>query len=338
MIEYLDIINFMPFQELHIDKLKRVNLIAGKNNVGKTALLDAVKVVLMEKVIKQSGQRIFLQILKNRNLFNKENKYSGDLYDSLIHRKSLLTRGELRINSLLLRKGDPYFEGKIDPPFTIEESKRWYKYEVASTLGDWEANFLLENKYSLTSYFDEFIEVSFSSSPDFHTISRLWSPLVLTPREDDVLAILREAIEPHLVRFAIDQSTIKVRLKDTEKPVPLETLGDGVRRILLIALGLANAQGKALLIDEIELGLHYSVMEKMWEIIFKYAVAWDIQVFATTHSQDAIRTFHYVASQEKYTDKAEFIRLQMGRTGKHEAIIYDGDRLKDSLNLELEIR
>ncbi|MEL6733609.1 MAG: hypothetical protein AAFP83_20915, partial [Bacteroidota bacterium] len=62
------------------------------------------------------------------------------------------------------------------------------------------------------------------------------------------------------------------------------------------------------------------------------------QVFATTHSQDAIRTFHYVASQEKYTDEAEFIRLQMGRIGKHEAIIYDGDRLKDSLNLELEIR
>ena len=57
----------------------------------------------------------------------------------------------------------------------------------------------------LRELFDEFIEVSFSSSPDFHTISRLWSPLVLTPREDDVLAILREAIEPNLVRFAIDR-------------------------------------------------------------------------------------------------------------------------------------
>jgi len=45
MIDHLHIKNFMCFKELEIPTLKRVNLIAGKNNSGKTTLLDAVRIL-----------------------------------------------------------------------------------------------------------------------------------------------------------------------------------------------------------------------------------------------------------------------------------------------------
>jgi len=103
-------------------------------------------------------------------------------------------------------------------------------------------------------------------------------------------------------------------------------------------LSLANAKNSILLIDELELGLHYSALEKLWNMIFKYAQKWNIQVFATTHSQDVLRTFHYVADDEKYINDAQYIRLQVNRKGENEAILFDGERLRESLELQLEIR
>ena len=42
MFECLQIRNFRGFNELKIDQLSDINLIAGRNNVGKTSLLEAI--------------------------------------------------------------------------------------------------------------------------------------------------------------------------------------------------------------------------------------------------------------------------------------------------------
>src|SRR5437899_9023146 len=42
MFEHLIIKNFRGFAGVHLKQLARINLIAGKNNTGKTALLEAI--------------------------------------------------------------------------------------------------------------------------------------------------------------------------------------------------------------------------------------------------------------------------------------------------------
>ena len=42
MLKHLQIRNFRVFNELKIDRLSRINLIAGRNNSGKTSLLEAI--------------------------------------------------------------------------------------------------------------------------------------------------------------------------------------------------------------------------------------------------------------------------------------------------------
>ena len=305
MIKQLNIKNFLTFKELTIDPLKRVNLIAGKNNAGKTALLEALRILTSK-----GDSSILCNILKNRGSYNggKNNNFQA-----LFH--SLSTKKNIAINSLLI-----YQKNRSSFLVTLNNTPPQELYSGANP----------------DHPFDTAVFVPYLSN--YKTLNRLWNSIVLTPKEDDVIKIIRESVEPKLMRFDVGSDQVRVRLKGSEKPVPLKSLGDGVYRILLIALSLANAKGKCLLIDEIELGLHHSVIEKLWEMIFKYAKEWDIQVFATTHSQDAIKTFHYIASTEENINDAEYIRLQIGRNGENEAIVYDSNRLIDSLDLELEIR
>jgi len=42
MIHKIELKNFKNFSKFRIDKLKQINLIVGKNNVGKTNLLEAL--------------------------------------------------------------------------------------------------------------------------------------------------------------------------------------------------------------------------------------------------------------------------------------------------------
>ena len=319
MIEKLDIKNFMTFETLHIPQLKQVNLITGKNNCGKTALLEAIRIYVSE-----GENTVINHILKNRNVFQQGWEES---YEALFNRNKNGSR-ELNINEHKLSRLDQndvkkyryefYNEKNIFPTLNISNSRF-----LSSTITS-------DNPKDKAIYIPFFI--------DYVLINKLWENIVLTPKEDDVIYILQETIEPDILRFDVGINQVKVRLKNIEKPVPLKTLGDGVQRILLLALSLANAKNGYLLIDEIELGLHHTVMEKLWELIFKYAKDWNIQVFATTHSLDAVKTFYYVASEEMFKKNANFIRLQTGRTGKKEAILYDMERLEDVFDLTLEIR
>ena len=88
-----------------------------------------------------------------------------------------------------------------------------------------------------------------------------------------------------------------VRAEHLHRAVPLRSFGDGMNRLFTVALSLVNAQEGILLIDEFENGLHYTAQLDAWRMIFRVAQQLDVQVFATTHSMDAIKGFQEAASE-----------------------------------------
>src|SRR5207237_7314633 len=81
---------------------------------------------------------------------------------------------------------------------------------------------------------------------------------------------------------------IVVGLKGQELRLPLGSMGDGMRRLMALATSLAFTKEGCLFLDEIDTGLHYSVMSDMWKLVIGKANASNIQVFASTHSWDCI--------------------------------------------------
>ena len=169
-------------------------------------------------------------------------------------------------------------------------------------------------------------------------LARLWTNVVLTPGEDRTIGALR-LIEPEIDRIAISESdgTIaKVLLHGAEGPVPLGTLGEGVSRILALALYLARTQGGFLLLDEIENGLHWSVMPKVWRFLVETARAGDTQIFATTHSKDWLEGLADL--HRTHPTLAADVSVHRLDAGRETSVCFDAARIAEYVEMELEAR
>jgi len=135
------------------------------------------------------------------------------------------------------------------------------------------------------------------------SLGSLWDKIALSDREKDVVDALR-IIDSEISAVSMvggersrQMRTAIVRSARFPRPVPLRSFGDGLNRLFGIILSLVNAKDGILLIDEFENGMHYSVQLDAWRAVFRLAERLNIQVFATSHSRDAIEAFQKAAAE-----------------------------------------
>jgi hypothetical protein len=133
-------------------------------------------------------------------------------------------------------------------------------------------------------------------------LAALWDSIALSDREKEVVEALK-IIDPEIMGVSMvggagpqQIRTAIVRSRKFAAPVPLRSFGDGLNRLFGIVLSLVNAKDGFLLIDEFENGIHYTVQLDVWKAIFRLAKLLNVQVFATSHSWDAVETFEKAAT------------------------------------------
>ncbi len=143
-------------------------------------------------------------------------------------------------------------------------------------------------------------------------IIALFDKVVLTSDEELVLESVR-IIEPDIIRLASlgggifssedhTRAGLFVKSSKWEERIPIGSFGDGIWRLLGLILSLVGAKNGTLLIDEIDTGLHHTVMSKMWKLICITAKKLNVQVFATTHSSDCWKTLADNAVEDEFAD------------------------------------
>ena len=129
-------------------------------------------------------------------------------------------------------------------------------------------------------------------------LSGLWDQIALTPQEELVLRALR-FVDPKIERIASvgshvysspGRSGFIVKRSDYAHPFPIGSLGDGAWRMLAMAIAVTQCNNGVLLVDEIDTGLHFTVLADMWKLILATARELNVQVFATTHSYDCVQS------------------------------------------------
>ncbi len=176
-------------------------------------------------------------------------------------------------------------------------------------------------------------------------VVRMFEQVVLTESEEAVTQALR-ILDPGIERIAtvtVDWRPINsdsggpggvvLKLADSAGRVPIGSMGDGMWRILGLALSLANVRGGVLLVDEIDTGLHYSVMENMWRMISDQAAALSVQVFATTHSRDCYESLAAIAKSN-----VGDVTIQRIDRSRAEAIRFSNQAIVAAAERNIEVR
>jgi len=333
-ITMLDIKQFRSFRQLTLEGLGLVTLITGKNNTGKSSVLEALRILASE-----ASLSVIYSILSHREEDFGENRQTAPVVDA---------EGLFPLSSLF--NGFPRFSSQIEPIvigargkqrsmkislkaiWASEEreengSRRYIPVEqehldeagvVPALLiqaGEAKRVFLLENMGRLP-YRTRILRPEITDEPRLPCVfvspyggertshlGSLWDRIALSDSESDVIEAL-QIIDPDISGISmiggegsIKTRTAIVRSKRLPRPVPLRSFGDGMNRLFGIVLSLVSARDGILLIDEFENGLHHSIQVDVWRAIFRLAGRLDAQVVATSHSWDAIESFQKAASE-----------------------------------------
>lgn len=353
MLTSLEVRGFRGFHRLRLDGLRRVNLLVGRNNTGKSSVLEAVEILM------SGGTAEALWTVASRR---KERAFVDErAWPTICH---LFYGHHIEVGAKFSLASEGSWDANC--AFEIAEISQptLSLFETQDMMPDWvlraESSFTPglpeipirgpegvlappRGRYRAPSI-DGLPPVQFvTTAPvDESGIRGLWDALVLMPDEARIIEAM-QIVEPSIRGLAFVgggsagmPSGAVLRLEGLERRVPLGTMGDGVKRLLALSLALVRSAGGFLLVDEIETSLHHSVLPSMWRLVLETASRLGIQIFATSHSHDCLAALEKVCrDRSEFCDDVAVLRIERDR---ETAVRYGGDELEVVIEQELEIR
>ena len=365
----LSIKGFRGIKELSIERLGRVTLLAGKNSVGKTTVLDAVRVYAA-----RGYYRVLASVLESHEEVAALTDGTGQgqvgpYLEGIFHGRDASQGAFLSIgpnddsDQLIIEAGipqeDSYSTQQI--PFSfLNPSVRTFRvmFQGQDLANSWFFSpYALSTKIAKSRRVYQSMGGSSSNErstpiacqsmgPELlsnDTIVELWDTIALTDDEDWVVNALQPILGDQVKRIAIlgdehNRRRVVAKIQGQTFPIPLKSMGDGALRLFGVALVLINSRDGFLLIDEAENGIHHSVQPDFWRIVFKTAHANNVQVIATTHSFDCVRGFAQAAVECEEVEGA-LVRLEQ-EDGSLRAVEYSERNLKAAAkqSIGIEVR
>jgi energy-coupling factor transporter ATP-binding protein EcfA2 len=355
MLSDFDIRSFRCFEHLEIPRLHRLNLITGKNGTGKTTLLEALRVYAcdgspddlsaMLDARGESDAPTAVDALATIFGVSSAPPVPYDWANKTCELGPAANPLQLRMRwHQQDRKTKTWIE-------TAERSGNEAFLVVNSHDGEERVRVDWANLRNPTSAWEPllpsfFVGLQGVSQEDMDAV---WQQVVLEGKDSEVIEAIR-LLEPRIARLAFvrdprsNKMQFRVAFQDSRTPRPLTALGAGVHRFLGLLLACHGAQGGFLLVDEIDTGLHYSVQTRLWELLTAWAIQFDVQVFATTHSLDCVRAFAEVVQRQGSSENNELGLAQVIRLGRRgdsalRAFIFeDANAFEMVTDDELEVR
>lgn len=370
MIKNLTISNFKNLNHLELKDLNRITLISGENNVGKTSILEALVLLFDPKnsiyLMPYIANRADKLPLGNVNL---EQAMSGlfnhfdmtqiieiktDVYKFLINPTTYLTLTFPTGHSLFLIEG---FLLEYKKEEADGKEKTLYRGGIGKDAGNIGYSCLIKpesqpEEPDLPTLFinhdgellnkQDWIKTPASPpsalSPIVREFNRVRQDNNLRKDLIEALQIIDKNIEN--VEIGVDPITSESRVeflrKNSARTLPLNTLGQGVKRYFSIIIGIIGAQGGLLLIDEIENGIYFEIIKDLWEYIFELATRYDCQIIATTHSWEFASYVREIKNEHK--QEFSFINFSKLKDGRLASATYDYDGFEYAIENNSEIR
>ena len=347
MLKRLQIRNFRGFNALEIDQLSGINLIAGKNNSGKTSLLEAIFLLAgggnAQMAINDNVIRI-----TDSNGVPASDPFWKQLFFNLNMGRTIgidgehTSHGQLALEILLEQQ--PTKDVSLDRVDGISATnlfdERALIFQYSGPSGE-------RIKSHIRRKRDQFEFSPLTKNPPFPAVILLSRTKNI--HEDAIrLGILRRYKQGHLLLKSLQ--AIEPRLQSIEdisssgtpmiwgdiglsELVPLPAMGEGMTQIARLVLAIAVVPDGVILVDEVENGIHHSVLPDVWRAIDEVAKQFHTQIFATTHSFECIEAAHDALGPDGFL----LHRLEAS-DAENRCVTYEPNAIDAALRHNLEVR
>lgn len=340
MFDKIKIERFRGIKYASIEGFKQINLFFGKNNCGKSSLLESI---FLASGLSNPLLPIHVNFMRGYNksrlhdlkldFYNldstlpihirMENEEKRDLSISLF---------EQNLNNVSLNADNANIISNRD------EEKYGLKFEFQVNDKTFESQLRFEADVTrvLPKEYVESLRCTYLSPKYDFNASIQGLKNILQNKDEHFIVEGLQLIEPRVKDFIYTDNEMLVDV-GLEKRIPVNMMGDGARKIVSLLTAVYDCKDGALLVDEISNGFHYSVMGNLWKVLIDAAIRNNTQLFITTHDTDSIKGL-LDAAIDKYNDLVVAFKLLKTADDELKAYHYSLGSLDYSINQEIEVR
>ncbi len=375
MINNLEIKNFRSISFLNLSNLADVNLLVGKNNTGKSTILECVYIIqsiienidvkpVINKIISiRDTEKLSLRKTNSKQYYKEKTSLLFYNLDTATDIQFTFSVNSLESQITIcgdideIAKRSFALERKMQDNYEVKSKI----YKVREKINKKTILLLFEYKFndniSYIFYDIEGPSIIFEMSNDsissitpkqtkskvnFHHHSQLKSNLVSNlhyvfqkKKEQELFSQLRK-IEPQLISLSLGKNNQILCDIGLEERVLLDAMGEGFKRVLGITTTLYLTKNSIFLIDEFENGLHYSSQNVLWKAIADTAKRFNVQVFVSTHSYEVAKQL-FALNEKNNKIQSKLFRVEKVDK-KIDVVEYDHESIEAAFTLGWEVR
>lgn len=357
MIRSLSIKNFRVFKDVSVDQCRRINILVGENGSGKTALLEALFLAAGASPELAMRTRAWRGVESDRltgTLDDIHRALFADLFHNFQTRNSAIIslKGIGQENRSVTVKFNPRGQRRVKPPsrrqpgvspkLVPEKSGIEFTWKIEGRIAFTASAEFKDNRLTFPSAPESIVKGVFFASnqlPPSLEIANRFSLLSRTYRDKKFIQQFND-LYSNITDLSVEVDTgapmLFAKVGDLCEKLPLSLASGGMSKLAAILLSMPHQAGGVILIDEIENGFYYKRLPMVWEAIVEFALEYDCQIFASTHSRECLEALAKAFADSE--DDVSLIRVERQNTG--EAIIREfvGSSFRAGIETGAEVR
>lgn len=359
MIEKIKISKFKIFKTLTLDDLHQITLVSGKNNVGKSTLLESIffsncyfnadSFIIINNIrgatnsLRTDIWKSFINVYSGISSFEIEKVENGikkNIAVELVDNKNVIAHSFLDnmnfVDAQLSEKTNDNrsITHQLSISASDEENEDTLQYFVKfdgqiQTV----SNSSSDNPLRNCTYTNFITSKSVINQP---VLAEMLGRLEMEGKSNYVLKAL-QLLDPEIIgiKTFVQNGGIRIYASmNNGRSMPIDNMGDGICKLFVICISILSNPDGLILVDEMENGFHYSAHKKIWEAIYEAAKISNVQVIATTHSYECIK-----GASEAMEESSDFVYIRLDNVADNIiAKSLSGKQLKIAIASNLEVR
>lgn len=285
MLKNIDIQNYRAIKQISLNNFANINIFTGAANAGKSSILEAVYFLC------NVNMDTLNNILKIRNFTDEKDMFSALFYD-------YNTKNNIKINGIIddditcsISSGNSIVYDSLDNWLNLIKIDYNIDFLGVSYSAFLDNNLKLQMKLDNNFFPPDYSAEYLASFSNYDTLKNNLAKILVNNSNKKLLNKYLQDFDNNIEDIIFIGNIISISYKYLSNAVNIKSMGKGFYTYLTI-LSAVLSGSKIIIIDEIENGIHFSLMKKLIDNIINISKENNIQFFISTHSKEFLEIFN----------------------------------------------